>query len=322
MRRRISIGLAALLAALPAVILFAPAPAIGANSLQSVLSPAGLSAYDTATSGSYFAVSETDFAAATNNLSSVTKLGVLDSQKTTSCGVWSGNYAIVLDNTIMIPANAYILGYAIRMYPSITGTQYGRLISSGSYKGTYDFLVSANYPKSVGDLNYYLFKDPVTTSSLRYIGLWASTNLCGVSYASTTGGYLAGTTGPFSGTFSVQSNSFPFLQILYTTIDQWAVPATISVSVAGNASAVSKGSVVQLTSTQNKDGLVTFRANGKNIGNCVSLASSAMSATCNWKPAIQGSVAITATLRSPTVAYAAVTSQALRVSINKRSTKR
>jgi hypothetical protein len=310
------------LAALPAAIFFAPAPAIGANSLQSILSPAGLSAYDTATSGSYFAVSETDFAAATNNLSSVTKLGVLDTQKTTSCGVWSGNYAIVMDNTIVIPANAYILGYAIRMYPSITGTQYGRLISSGSYKGTYDFLVSSNYPKSVGNLNYYLFKDPVTSSSLRYIGLWASTNLCGVPYASTTGGYLAGTTGPFSGTFSLQTDSFPFLQILYTTIDQWAVPATISVSVAGNAAAVSKGIVTQLTTTQNKDGLVTFKANGKNIAKCVSIQSSSMTATCNWKPATQGSVVLTATIKSPSASFATVTSSPLRISANKRSTNR
>jgi hypothetical protein len=208
------------------------------------------------------------------------------------------------------------------MYPTITGTQYGRLISSGSYKGTYDFLVSANFPKSVGDLNYYLFKEPITSTSLRYIGLWASTNLCGVSYASTTGGYLAGTTGPFSGTFSTQSNSFPFLQVLYTTVDQWAVPATISLSITGGATTVAKGGSVQITTTQNKDGLVTFKANGKNIGKCVSVLSSGQSATCNWKPAVQGSVRITATLRSASASYASVTSSAVSVSIAKRSTTR
>ena len=323
MRRRISIGVAALIAFLPAVMLFTPAPAIGANSLQSILSPAGLSAYDTATSGSYFAVSQADFDSAATNLSSVTKLGMTDTQRTDACATtWSPNYLVVMDNTIKIPANAYILGYSVRLSSNVTGTQYSRLASATNYKGSYDFLVGSSYPNTVAGMNYYLFKDPVATGNARYLGIWATANQCGVPFTTSTGGYIGGSTGPFNGTFSSQSGNFPYLQLLYTTVDQWMVPATISVSIAGNAIAVSKGSVVQLTTTQNKDGLVTFRANGKYIGNCVSLASSAMSATCNWKPAIQGSVAITATLKSPSAAYATVTSQALRVSINKRTTNR
>ena len=101
MRRKISLGVAVILAALPGTLLFAPSPAIGANSLQSILSPAGLSAYDTATAGSYFAVSQTDFDNAASALSSVTKVGMTDTQRTDACATnWSPNYLVVIDNTI------------------------------------------------------------------------------------------------------------------------------------------------------------------------------------------------------------------------------
>lgn len=322
MRRKISLGVAVILAALPSALLFTPSPAIGANSLQSILSPAGLSAYDTATAGSYFAVSQTDFDNATTNLASVTKLGMADSDRTITCSTWSLNYVTVLNSSITIPANAYILGFATRLRAGAPANSYARLVTSSTYKGTYNFLVNSDFPTTVSGMNYYLFKEPVTSPSLRYVGQWSSADQCQGPFASTTGGYLGGTTSPFSGTFSNQPNNFPFIQILYTTVDHWSVPATISLSITGGAATVSKGGTVQITTTQNKDGLVTFRANGKNIGRCVSIPSTSMSATCNWKPSIQGSVSLTATLKSPSASYATVTSSPLRVSANKRSTTR
>ena len=322
MRRKISLGVAAILAALPSALLFTPSPAIGANSLQSILSPAGLSAYDTATAGSYFAVSQTDFDNATTNLASVTKLGMTDAQRTASCVLWSSGNLVLMDDTIQIPANAYVLGFAVRLQSSVIGTQYSRLASANSYKGTYDFLIGSNYPTTVAGMNYYLFKEPVTTSSIRYLGIWSSAGQCGVPYTTSTGAYKTGSSAPFSGPFSTQTGNFPFLQLLYTTVDHWSVPATISLSITGGAATVSKGGTVQITTTQNKDGLVTFKANGKNIGRCVSIPSTSMSATCNWKPSIQGSVSLTATLKSPSASYATVTSSPLRVSANKRSTTR
>lgn len=322
MQRKLALGVAMILAALPAAVMNT-SPAIGANSLQSILSPAGLSAYDTATAGSYFAVSQTDFDNAASNLASVTKLGMTNTQRTDACATtWSGNYLVVMDNTIRVPANAYLLGYAVRLLSSVTGTQNSRLAASGSYKGSYDFINSSNYPTTVAGMNYYLFKEPAASPSIRYLGLWSSANQCGLPYTTSTGGYIGGTSGPFSGTFSNQSGNFPFMQLLYTTVDQWSIPATISLSITGGATTVSKGGSVQITTTQNKDGRVTFKANGKNIGNCVSIQSASMTSTCNWKPSIQGSVLLTATLKSPSAAYATVTSAPLRLSANKRSTTR
>jgi hypothetical protein len=323
MQKRINMALVALLAATPAAILFSPAPAIGANTLQSVLSTAGLSAYDTATSGSYFAVSQSDFDNAASNLASVTKVGMSDVQRTDACAItWSNSYLVVMDNTIKIPANAYILGYAVRLLPSVTGTQYSRLASSTTYKGSYDYLIGSSYPTTVAGMNYYLFKEPQTSASTRYLGIWSSANQCGVPFTTSTGGYRGPSSGPFSGIFTSQSGNFPFLQLLYTTVDQWSIPTTISLSASGAATSSTKGGSIGISTTQNKDGLVTFKANGKNIAQCISLQSSSMTVTCNWKPTNQGPVQITASLRSPTSAYAAVTSAPLQISINKRSTRR
>lgn len=323
MQKRIIMGLVALLTATPAAIFFSPTPAIGANSLQSVLSPSGLNAYDTATSGSYFAVSQADFDNAATSLASVTKLGMTDTQRTDACATtWSNNYLVVMDNTIRIPANAYILGFAVRLNSNVTGTNYSRIASANTFKGTYDFLVAANYPTTVAGMNYYLFKEPQTTASIRYLGIWSTANQCGVPYTTSTGGYFGPSSGPFSGIFTSQSGNFPFLQLLYTTVDQWSIPTTISLSASGAATTSSKGGSIGISTSQNKDGLVTFKANGKNIAKCISLQSSSMTVTCNWKPTNQGPIQVTASLRSPTSAYATVTSAPLRLSISKRGTTR
>jgi hypothetical protein len=242
-----------------------------------------------------------------------------DADRTTTCSTWSLNYVTVLSSSIAIPAIAYILGFATKLRTGAPANSYARLVTSSTYKGTYSFLVNSDFPTTVSGMNYYLFKEPVTSSSLRYIGQWASADQCQSPFASTTGGYLGGTTSPFSGTFSNHQNNFPFLQLLYTTVDQWTVPATISISISGNPASVTKGNAIQIITTQNKDGRVTFRANGKNIGGCVSILSSSMTATCNWKPAVKGSVRLTASLRSPTSAYASVTSAIVNTAINTRS---
>jgi hypothetical protein len=227
-----------------------------------------------------------------------------------------------MDNTIRIPANAFILGFAVRLVSNVTGTNYSRIASSTTYKGAYDFLVAANYPTTVAGMNYYLFKEPQTSASIRYLGIWSTANQCGVPFTTSTGGYFGPSSGPFSGTFSTQSGNFPFIQLLYTTADQWTVPATISLTASGAATTSTKGGSIGISTTQNKDGLVTFKANGKNIAKCISLQSSSMTVTCNWKPTNQGPVQVTASLRSPSSAYAAVTSAPLQISVNNRNNKR
>lgn len=320
MKSRLFSVLGVLLALIPALIVVRPQPVQAANSIQSILSPTGLTAYDSATSGSYFAVSEADFTAATTNLSSVTKLGMADSERTNACVQFAGNYMTVLDNTIIIPANAYILGYAVRLAgnPGNTGA---RLLVSSSYKGSYNFLVSSNFPGASSGMNYFLFKSPVTSSSVRYVGNWTSVNQCQGAFASTTGGYVLSTTEPKVITNNY-SNNFPFLQLLYTTVDHWSVPSSIELSVNGNSTTAVKGNQIQLNASTSDDGLVTFKSNGKNIANCIAIKSSSRTATCNWKPTVKGSATLTAILRSPSGSFSQSTSQAFQVKVSNRINKR
>ena len=323
MRRIVKVAIWALACSLlPAGLISSQQQAGAAATLRTILSPSGQSAYDTTTAGSYFAVSAADYQAAQTNLSSVTKIGMTDTQLATCTGAWSSNGALVFNNSITIPANAYILGYAMTLSSGVGTNAYARLISSSTYKGSYDFLVTSNYPKSVSGINYYLFKSPVTSSSTTYLGTWANVSACSFYTSSATGGYNIKSSAPFN-SWTNYTSDFPAFQILYTTVDQWAsAPPTISTSLAGNVNKVFKGTSITITTSLSDEGLVTFKFNGKNIGKCVSKQSSSLSATCNWTPTVQGSGSITATLRSPTAQFSSVTSTPLRVTVAKRSNSR
>jgi hypothetical protein len=69
------------------------------------------------------------------------------------------------------------------------------------------------------------------------------------------------------------------------------------------AAAPVKGVTSSITATFSAAGKVTFTANGKKIPNCVKIntnATAPFTATCNWKPAVQGSQRIATTI-APTI---------------------
>lgn len=74
-----------------------------------------------------------------------------------------------------------------------------------------------------------------------------------------------------------------------------ALPA-INISIAGNASSVTKGQIVQLTANVDQAGKVTFLANGKRIPGCISISTAGGNVICNWKSAVNKPVQITATI--------------------------
>lgn len=322
MKQRLALGLASLIALIPALATISPVSVQAAASVRSVLSATGQAYYDSATAGSYFPVSSVDFASAQANLSSVTKLGMTDAQLTGCNGTWSANGALVYNNTITIPANAYILGYAIALASGVGTNGSARLIASTTYKGSYDFLVTSNYPKSSPGVNYYLFKTPITSASTRYLGTWANVSQCSYYINSPSGGYAIQANAPFSAWTDYQSD-FPAFQILYTTSDQWApAPVTVSASLSGGVNKVSKGIPTTINTSLSYDGLVTFKYNGKNIGKCVNIKSISLAASCNWTPAIQGSGRLTATLKSIDSSFVTTTSTPLQISILKRTNTR
>lgn len=320
MRKWVGTGLGVILALMPALYIAQPDPAQAAATLRSVLSAAGKSSYDATLDGGYFEVTQADYAAANSGLSNVTKIGMSDSTITGTCSPWGGTYLTVTDSAINIPANAYIVGFASGFVSAAANSNI-RLATATTYKGTYNWLTTLTAPTSGSGAKYFLFKAPTTSASTRYIGIWGSATLCGSSGPFPNGAYSS--SGPPWSSFSNYSSDTINLQVLYSTADQWVVaPPTISASLAGNVKTVFKGTPITITTSLSDDGIVTFKYNNKNIGGCASIRSSSLSATCNWKPALQGSGRITATLRSPTAAFTAVTSSALVVNINKRSNNR
>ena len=107
-----------------------------------------------------------------------------------------------------------------------------------------------------------------------------------------------------------------------STLTVTAGAATISISLAGGVVTVAKGTAINITASVNTAGKVKFMVNGKVIGGCAA-KSATTTATCSWKPAIQGqSVALTALLNPTSSSFSNVRSSALNVGVSRRSGKR
>jgi hypothetical protein len=107
-----------------------------------------------------------------------------------------------------------------------------------------------------------------------------------------------------------------------STLTVTAGAATISISLAGGVVTVAKGTAINITASVNTAGKVKFMVNGKVIGGCAA-KSATTSATCSWKPAMQGqSVALTALLNPTSSSFSNVRSSALNVGVSRRSGKR
>ena len=70
----------------------------------------------------------------------------------------------------------------------------------------------------------------------------------------------------------------------------------ITTSIAGNVKTVAKGQSIQLTTNVDQAGKVTFFADGKRIPGCIGISTSGGNVICNWKPKIQSSSKITASI--------------------------
>jgi hypothetical protein len=119
---------------------------------------------------------------------------------------------------------------------------------------------------------------------------------------------------PASGTMTGRSGN-GFVRISYT----WGT-ASILLGLSGGASRVTKGQSIVITATIDFAGKVTFFADRKRIPGCISLQASIGAQTCNWRPSVQKSVALTARI-DPSGA-ASATSLPLNISVTKRTSLR
>lgn len=104
-------------------------------------------------------------------------------------------------------------------------------------------------------------------------------------------------------------------------LGSFPLPSSISLTSGGNAVIVYRVENI-ITATANTAGKVTFYANGKKIGSCISIPTVSLVATCKYKPSIHGAVTISARLVPANLTYGPVTTELFRPSIITRTTKR
>ncbi len=111
----------------------------------------------------------------------------------------------------------------------------------------------------------------------------------------------------------------------YTRPIRAFITGSATITLNNISSAIVKGGNINLVATVSTAGVVRFYANGKRIPKCLAVptvSSGTITATCQWKPSLQGSTIITATI-SPTIsAFPAATSDVVMVSVPRRTTTR
>lgn len=92
--------------------------------------------------------------------------------------------------------------------------------------------------------------------------------------------------------------------------------------LSGGGAIVYKGLSATISATASVAGRVTFWGNGKRIAGCQNLATISLVATCTWRPAVQGSLRITAHLNPTDSNNLSSISAPLNLGVNKRNTTR
>lgn len=103
-----------------------------------------------------------------------------------------------------------------------------------------------------------------------------------------------------------------------------SAPTASSVSVTAPTTSSIRSSVT-LTATlgvAGSNGKVTFYQNGKRIPGCVSIMSSGLAATCNWRPSTRGSMRIHAQLVPSSTSFLSSTSATVQANVITRTGRR
>jgi hypothetical protein len=260
----------------------------------------------------------------------------------------SGGNTVTTDNTTVLTVTTPSNSGSIIFQESMTAVNgvvtFTSLGFSGINAGTFVlFRVSSNSFSSYYTDSILIQKgDPVLTwgDSTKLSGASAYTVTAPTSNAAGTFSYTSSNTGVASvsgSTITVVGQGNTTLTATLTptdttnfnsnvsvtsTLTVTAGAATISISLAGGVVTVAKGTAINITASVNTAGKVKFMVNGKVIGGCAA-KSATTSATCSWKPAIQGqSVALTALLNPTSSSFSNARSSALNVGVVRRTGRR
>lgn len=106
---------------------------------------------------------------------------------------------------------------------------------------------------------------------------------------------------------------------VYSTV--YTAPTTLTLS-AGRANQLSFRLPNVISATSNYPGKVTFYANGKRIGTCVSKPTVSLVASCTYKPTVKGAVTVTAKIVPTDSNYSTITVELFRSKVVQRTNTR
>lgn len=204
-------------------ITISPAP----SAIRAALSPTGQSAFDAATTDSWFAVSATDYGNVKAALSGTSTIGFTDANLTAATTGFSQNFGATVDITnATVSTGNYILGLASR--GSGSGTLTFRPYVSTTWRGTYS-AIGSNSPviSQTAIPTYWLRKNPpAPVAATSYVAVgpgsggmgWGSMGPWGVINNTNSGAYSGTMT---SGSWTNFPSSIPAQQWLLTNTQQW-----------------------------------------------------------------------------------------------------
>jgi hypothetical protein len=186
-------------------------------SIRALLSGAGQTAYDAASSDAFFAVSSTDYNAVVAGVASTSTVGPSDAQFTGTTGnAFSSGYIITYPQAnATVPANNYIIGF--RATTDYSNQQW-RIYGGPTFKSTspvYSQIATTSPATSGTGTFYYLRKAPTVQAATTYIGIYGTQTL--TQTANAVGFWVGGgyTSGAFT-TWSNFNNNMPKVQVLIT----------------------------------------------------------------------------------------------------------
>ncbi len=233
-------------------------------------------------------------------------------QVTDSAGnvVTTGSYLITVTPSIgTILGNNSVLtinGIATFTNLGLTGVDAGRLVNLSvsspeftTYTGD-SIITRTGYPKLAWS-DFYIprgtspFTIPKPDSSTSGTFSYTSSNSGVISISGSTVTVGNSGTATITATFTPSDTNNYFSGETVTSVFT-VLPSGGNLVVAAPGGVAQKGVRNTLTASSSDDGAVTFFINGKKIPGCIGVRTQSTVATCSWKPAIQGSVTLSAIL--------------------------
>lgn len=191
-----------------------------------------------------------------------------------------------------------------------------------------DSIVTRQGRPQLGWSSFYLprnispFTIPAPDTSTAGSFTYTSSNSGVLSISGSTATVVGSGTATVTATFTpTDTNSYVTGETITAVFTVNPGAGTLIVSLSGGATAA-KGVVKTMTATASDSGSVTFYINGKRVPGCVAVKTQSSVATCNWKPANQGSVTVTALLVPTNSQIAPVTASAVNLNIGRRTGRR